>query len=253
MNITHIQNNYPNMHGIPFQNLCDKFQAIRWDTWLDSLPIIDVRALSLVDLTVLYLANPVSAFLSELFLDLKNIKNKEFIEILGSVLRLFAIATILYFGFSFLNMLSTNAAQLLYRLAVSKNLMELQIHTNLSWFTFIVFGVIVYLWILAQYWYQLKIVLLHKNKTSMYITLVALVVFSTICVYLFREHWSFFHILQTQAVSNLVNIIQGLLYLLILLLPAVFYLFWMIISAMSWIGCTIVHHAANLTIFVKTP
>lgn len=246
MNITQIQKNYSSPLGSPFQNLRVRFQAFNWEIWFESLPIMDVRGLPFLDLLVLYLANPLSAFFSELFLELKNIKNEEFIENLSSLLRLFIIATSVYFGYSFLVMLSTNTARLLYRFVTAKNLTELQTYSNMNNLTLILIGVMVYTWIVAQYWYLLKIILSHKNKTSLYITMITLAIFSTLYAYFYREQWSIFQSLLHQAAPNWVNLIHGSLYALILLLPAAFYLFWAIIALMTWIGCTLTQHASSL-------
>lgn len=208
-----------------------------------AFPTIQVRALRGLDLAVLYLANPIAAFFSELVAELQRIRAAQSGNMLLSALRLFAIATLMYSGYIYLGVISNQAGEILNQVTRLTSLVDLPPAARLTWLQIVTIAGLIYLWVSAQYWYFMRSLILRSERISLIVFLLVLALYTALFVGLYGEHWT-----VLQQLAALPNAVLNLsFYLVVLLLPAVLFSFWLIMAAMGWLGCFIVRRVMALT------
>jgi hypothetical protein len=213
-----------------------------WDP--GAFPAVQVRALPFLDLAVLYLANPITAFFSELFGELQRIRTAQSGNMLLSALRLFFIATLMYSGSVYLGVISNQAGEILNQISSLGRLADLPPAARMTWLQIIIVAGLIYLWVAAQYWYFLRSLILRHETSSLIIFLLVLSLYGVLFVGFYGEHWT-----VLQALAALPDAGLSLtFYLIVLLLPAVLFSFWLIMATLGWLGCFIVRRVMALTI-----
>jgi len=212
-----------------------------WDPGV--FPAVQVRALPRLDLAVLYLANPIAAFFSELFAELQRIRTSQSGNMLLSALRLFFIATMMYSGYVYLGVISHQAGEILNQISRLGSLADLAGTEHLNWLQIVLIAGLIYLWVAAQYWYFLRSLILRHETSSLVIFLLVLGLYAILFVGFYGEHWT---VLQTLAALPDAGLSLSF-YLVVLLLPAVLFSFWLIMATLGWLGCFIVRRVMALT------